>query len=1093
MPFCNTFLGEVYDHIYVNLKAYGNNVEKIFTVNPGGVASAISVKIAGADKLTVKRQGELELSTSLGNVNLTKPIAYQLIDGQWVDVEVSYEVKGDTYGFKVGEYNLAYPLVIDPLLASTYLGGTKSDYIQAMAVDAAGNVYVAGWTMSSDFPTTPGAYTRTLNGTTADMFISKLNSDLTNLIASTYLGGSQGDYAYAITVNSGGNVYVTGYTRSADFPILGGAYATSYASSTNFDTVVAKLDGSLQLVASTLLGGSNDDQAFAIALDANGNVFVGGYTTSLDFKTTPGAYQTSLGINAANTYTVTGLTYGTNYTFQVQASDAVNNWSTDGPSTSLTTPTPPGADTAAPTWQANSSLTVSGVTYTGLTLNWNVAPTDNVQLNGYRIYQNNIMIGTAGKNRTNYSVTGLTQGTTYNFQVQAGDSSNNWTTDGPSTTVTTLTSTDTSAPTWQGNSSLTVSGVTYSGLTLNWTPAADNVAVTGYKVYQGTTLLQSVSAATYSYSVTGLTEGTPYTFQVQAGDAVNNWSTDGPGASVTTLPSTDTSAPTWPTNSSLTASSVTQTGLTLTWTLAQDDVAAMNYRIYQNNKLINIVNGKNAQNIFISKFNNNLSNLLASTLIGSNGNETLHALAIDSSGNVYAVGNSQAPGTTKYPTTTGAYKTVTTKTNYSDGIISKFNNDLTQLLASTYLGGTSNSDDIYGVALDSTGNVYVTGFTAESDFPVSANAAQTTFSGSSGFVSKLNSDLTGLLYSTFFGPSTTTPRAIALDSNGNVFITGSAYTITTTSGAYQTGTTHPGSTTGFVAKFKSDLSTPLLAATYFGGNKYECPYTMALNQAGNVYLAGVTSSTNLPTTTNAVYGTFIGTGTNYDSFIAELSNDLMLAPSDATAPTWPSDSTLTASNVTQTGMTLTWTAATDDVAVTNYKIYQNNSVIGTVYGTTTTYNVTGLTSGTSYTFQVQAGDAVNNWSTGGPGTSVMTIGSGSGSTTGVYTVTPITDSNYTNGKTVDGIDTITVNSAVSGLKNFTVTVNPVTAHQGSEEAVFVQLRGGMQINLNSIEADFDTANIATAGFNVQPGDVVKVYIVDDLTNVTNFNPTILVQ
>jgi len=101
---------------------------------------------------------------------------------------------------------------------------------------------------------------------------------------------------------------------------------------------------------------------------------------------------------------------------------------------------------------------------------------------------------------------------------------------------------------------------------------------------------------------------------------------------------------------------------------------------------------------------------------------------------------------------------------------------------------------------------------------------------------------------------------------------------------------------------------------------------------------------------------------------------------------------------------------------------------------------------------------------------------------GKYTVSPVADSCYTNGTTADGIVAMTVNSGISGLKYFTVDVTPV---------VFVHLRNGTQLNINAASADFDSMNRATAGFNVQSGDVIKAYIVDDLTKEEDFNPTLL--
>lgn len=108
-----------------------------------------------------------------------------------------------------------------------------------------------------------------------------------------------------------------------------------------------------------------------------------------------------------------------------------------------------------------------------------------------------------------------------------------------------------------------------------------------------------------------------------------------------------------------------------------------------------------------------------------------------------------------------------------------------------------------------------------------------------------------------------------------------------------------------------------------------------------------------------------------------------------------------------------------------------------------------------------------------------------------YTVTPETDEAYQNGTTADGLTNMTVNNGVTGLKYFGVQITPVTEHSGQEAVVFVHLRDSVQLSINVTKADFDLVSNAQSGFNVQPGDIVKVFIVDDLTNDVNFNPTLL--
>ena len=174
------------------------------------------------------------------------------------------------------------------LVFSTYLGGSYYDNASGIAVDDAGNVYVAGTTWSGDFPTTAGALGRDPIGG-YDAFVSKLNADGSRLVFSTYLGGRDDDAAYDIVVDGSGNVYVPGSTDSWDFPTTSGALDRDYNGGYR-DAFISKLspDGSA-LVFSTYLGGVDRDEASCIAVDDAGNVYVTGRTFSEDFPTTPGA------------------------------------------------------------------------------------------------------------------------------------------------------------------------------------------------------------------------------------------------------------------------------------------------------------------------------------------------------------------------------------------------------------------------------------------------------------------------------------------------------------------------------------------------------------------------------------------------------------------------------------------------------------------------------------------------------------------------------------------------------------------------------------------------------------------------------------
>jgi len=187
-------------------------------------------------------------------------------------------------------------------LASTYLAGSDDERGRALSLDTSGNVYVTGVTKSTDFPATSGAYDASFNDGNWDTFVSKLDSGLTKLLASTYLGGSGDDSCYSLTIDTSGNVDVTGSTSSTDFPTTSGAHNTSFNGG-NWDAFVSKLNSGLSsLLASTYLGGSGIDYSYSLTLNTSGNVYVTGETWSKDFPTATGAYDTSFNGGSYDTF-----------------------------------------------------------------------------------------------------------------------------------------------------------------------------------------------------------------------------------------------------------------------------------------------------------------------------------------------------------------------------------------------------------------------------------------------------------------------------------------------------------------------------------------------------------------------------------------------------------------------------------------------------------------------------------------------------------------------------------------------------------------------------------------------------------------------
>jgi uncharacterized protein (TIGR03437 family) len=237
-------------------------------------------------------------------------------------------MRGETANFVSGDAFIAKFNPSGALVYLTYLGGSKDDGATAVAVDSAGDAYVTGFTTSTDFPTL-NAYQPSFGGLGGngvarfgDAFIAKLNPKGTGLIYSTYLGGAKDDLAMAIAIDAAGDAYIAGSTQSSNFPTTPGVVQTSLRGSGGEppvdccnvpildpgDAFVAKLSPSgSSLVFSTLLGGTEDDFASTLALDAAGNVYIAGFTLSNNFPTTSGAFQTKFGgIEAQNFFFNTG-------------------------------------------------------------------------------------------------------------------------------------------------------------------------------------------------------------------------------------------------------------------------------------------------------------------------------------------------------------------------------------------------------------------------------------------------------------------------------------------------------------------------------------------------------------------------------------------------------------------------------------------------------------------------------------------------------------------------------------------------------------------------------------------------------------------
>jgi hypothetical protein len=316
-------------------------------VAPGADPNRIALQFDGidADKVRIGKNGDLVLQTSIGEVMQGKLFAYQVKNGKKVQVACAFRLlstdvlassvlassrstaatetwlkrsdgendalppsdrlpssarshgltNDDTprISFALGAYDPTLPLVIDPLLWSTFLGGTgDDDFYHALSFDASNNVYVAGRTQSTNFPTTGGAYQTIYPGGTYCGVVTKFNPTGTGVIFSTFLGGGALSLN-AMTLDASNNIYVTGGT-DAGFPTTGGAYQTGYGGGSS-NCYVTKLNSSgTGLAYSTYIGGSGGSVGYDVSVDATGNAYITGHCNiGTGYPVTGGAYQIS--------------------------------------------------------------------------------------------------------------------------------------------------------------------------------------------------------------------------------------------------------------------------------------------------------------------------------------------------------------------------------------------------------------------------------------------------------------------------------------------------------------------------------------------------------------------------------------------------------------------------------------------------------------------------------------------------------------------------------------------------------------------------------------------------------------------------------
>jgi uncharacterized repeat protein (TIGR01451 family) len=759
-------------------------------------------------------------------------------------------------------------------LYSTYIGGNSNDIGYDITIDSTGNAYLTGLTSSTNYPTTQGAYDITYNdGYQGDAFVTKLNNSGTALIYSTFLGGSNGEQGNGIAIDMSGNAYITGNTASTNFPTTAGALQT--VATNSVEAFVTKLDNAgAALVYSTYLGGTSADQGSNIAVDTIGNAYITGNTASTNFPTTAGALQTVYGGNtngccsslAGDAFVAklnlagTALIYSTylggssdenGSGIVVTPSDEVY---LTGSTTSVNFPVTPGVirvgnggvakttDSSISWMASNTGITASTVNV--LAVNPSMPTTIYAGTNSGGVFKS-----TNGGASWSASSSGLTDMNILALAIH------------PATPSTIYLGTSNRGVFKSTNSGSTWRAVNtgQNGMVINdlkidpVTPSTIYVA-TEQRVFKTTN-----SGANWTAVHTGLNQigyvnnlainpVTPSTIYLGASNRGVYKSTDG-GANwnLTGLTQPSISALVINPSSPSILYAGTSNG-TFKTTDGGDSWNGSNAGL--TNRVVNtleispanssIIYAGTENGVFKSTNGGNTWSGSASGLAGA----VINALAID-------------------PLTPATIYSGSSGGN-SDVFVTRLNSTGTALIYSTYLGGGSfdNYYSSYGfdqgsaIAIDSSGNAYVTGSTNSTNFPTTKGAFQAAgcCSGYEGFVSKLNPTGTTLVYSTYLGGSNNDQCwGVAVDASDSAYVTGTtgSQNFPVTDEAYQ-GALNNSSQDAFITKFvaapslTSDLSVSMTATPNSGVVGSNITYRITVVNNGPERASSVVVTDDLP-------------------------------------------------------------------------------------------------------------------------------------------------------------------------------------------------------------------------------------------------------
>ncbi|HEX2270583.1 MAG TPA: SBBP repeat-containing protein, partial [Pyrinomonadaceae bacterium] len=769
---------------------YGNQreLEYDFVVAPGANPKVIRFRIDGADRITLDKTGNLLLALPHGEVKLNKPFIYQLSEnGGRNEIKGAYAINGKEITFKVRGFDARKPLVIDPVLSySTYLGSGGDDIALGIAVDSQGSAYVTGNTGASTFPTTSGAFKTTSNFGGA--FVTKLDPTGSSLVYSTYLTGTSAGgstVGQAIAVDSAGNAYVTGVTQSSDFPVV-----NPLKTSGNF----SKTTNGAASWNNNNTGLPGDIQAIAVAPNAAQILYAG--TPNGPYRSTDGGATwsklpttgapvfpspMSMAVSPANSAVVyAGFTNGGLF----RTVDSGNTWTTLSlPSLGATVFSIVFAPASASTLYVATSSGVfksidSGNTWTPLNNFGTQFPPSVRALAIDPVTPATIYAGTSG-NGLFKTTNGGTNWSPINNGLSGSEATfvNTIVID-PSNPATVYAGHG--AQNFAGLVSKTTNGGgLWSPVTNGLPPISVNVLVmdrtapsTLYAAVADLGIFKTTNAGgQWTEANVGLWNGKVVALVAHASDPATLFA----GASgahphdafVTKLN---------PSGSGLLFSTyLGGNSLDFGFGIAVDatgNIYVAGQTMSRNFPTTNAIQaaqkeGENCTDGFVSKINPSAPSFVFSTYLGGNRCDTSFAVALDSAAGVYVAGHTTS---SNFPVA-NAFQSLIAETFNGDSFVTKLTTT-GSLVYSTYLGG-NNTDTARAIAVDSSGQAYVAGSTSSSNFPTLNQIPGLKGTADDAFVTKLNSQGSALIYSSYVGGNGTDfARGIAVDATGAAHVTG---------------------------------------------------------------------------------------------------------------------------------------------------------------------------------------------------------------------------------------------------------------------------------------------------------------------------------